>query len=382
MKKINTYWTIRDLLDIYTKGSIDFPEYQREPNVWNLYKKQRLIDSILRGFDIAPIYVYRKEDNTYDCIDGRQRINAILSYLGKNEADKETNEFTLTIVNEIFEDANLFTEINGRKFMMLPAGDKQKILDYQINIIEISEVENEEELNLLFLRLQLGSILNAGEKLHAMTGDMREYIFEDISRREFFEKLNIPYRRYAKQQVAAQIALNFYSRNLTGDFHTSRYLDLQEFFKARSKFNDQDTALTQQIREILDKIRKHFQERLRLVNNRAIAVSIFLFISELIEQNREKEIDRFIGFFVKFIQTLKWQIPLGVDMHPSYHDLLKRFQTYVTQAAGEKYAIQRRHEFWREYFDYYKQENKIKGDNEYRAATGREAATDREGIRL
>ena len=63
MKKINDYWTIKVLLDIYTKGSIDFPEYQREPNVWNLYKKQRLIDSILRGFDIAPIYVFKKGEN-------------------------------------------------------------------------------------------------------------------------------------------------------------------------------------------------------------------------------------------------------------------------------------------------------------------------------
>ncbi len=377
MKKINTYWTIKVLLDIYTKGSIDFPEYQREPNIWNLYKKQRLIDSILRGFDIAPIYVFEKEENTYDCIDGRQRINTILSYLGKNEADTETNEFTLKIVNEIFEDANLFAEVNDKKFSELPEGDKQKILDYQINVIEISEVVNEEELNLLFLRLQLGSILNAGEKLHAMIGDMREYIFEDIGKHEFFEKLSIPYRRYARQQVAAQIALNFYSRKQTGNFHTSRYLDLQEFFKAKSKFSNQDTDLTQQIGEILDKIQKHFQEKIKLVNNRAIAVSIFLFISELIDQGKEKEIDRFVDFFVKFVKTLKWQIPLAVDMHRSYHDLFKRFQTYITQAAGEKYAIQRRHEFWKEYFDYYKQENKIKGDNEYREATGREADTDR-----
>jgi len=383
MKKINDYWTIEVLLDKYTKGSIDFPEYQREPNVWNLYKKQRLIDSILRGFDIAPIYVFEKEENTYDCIDGRQRINAILSYLGKNEADTETNEFTLKIVNEIFEDANLFAEVNDKKFSELPEVDKEKILGYQINVIVISEVQIEEELNLLFLRLQLGSILNAGEKLHAMTGDMREYIFNDngIGQHEFFKEINIPYRRYAREQVAAQIALNFYSRKLTGDFHRSRYLDLQEFFKERSKFNDQDSAITQQIKDILDKIRQHFQERLKLVNNRAIAVSVFLFVSDLIEQGKEDEIDQFVDFFIEFTRTLKWQISKGVQMDEPYYDLLK-FQTHVTQAAGEKYAIQNRHEFWREYFRYFKAEKAIKGDKEYFEKTGKSPDAESGGIQL
>ena len=381
MKKINTYWKIRALLDIYTKGSIDFPEYQREPNVWNLQKKQRLIDSILRGFDIAPIYVFRKEDNTYDCIDGRQRINAILSYLGKNKADTETNGFSLKIVNEIFEDANLFTEVNDREFTSLLERDKQKILDYQINVIVISEVENEEELNLLFLRLQLGSILNAGEKLHAMTGDMRDFIFKDIGSHDFFVGINIPYRRYARQQVAAQITLNYFSKKETGEYHRSRYLDLQEFFKQRNRFSDKDKKLTDEIKEYLDKICLHFKDKLHLIGNRAIAVSLFLFTSDLIGQDRENEMDHFKEFLVEFIKTLKWQIPEGVHMDPAYYYLLD-FQTYVTQAAGEKYAIQNRYNFLDEGFNYYKQNHAITGDDDYYKNTGKKADSERERIQL
>lgn len=384
MKKINTFWTIRYLRDIYMKRSIDFPEYQREANVWNLYKKQRLIDSILRGFDIAPIYVYRKEDDTYDCIDGRQRINAILSYLGKNEDDTKTNGFSLKIVNEIYNDANLFAEVNDQEFNSLPDGDQQKILDYQINVIVISEVDVEEEMNLLFLRLQLGSILNAGEKLHAMTGDMREYIFDKddgIGQHEFFRQINIPYRRYAREQVAAQITLNFFSKKETGEFHRSRYLDLQEFFKAQSKLSTEDKKLTEELKVVLDKIRDHFQDKLRLIGNRAIAVSVFLFVSESIEQGKEEEIDQFVEFFAKFMRTLKWQIPKGVQMDDSYYDLLK-FQTHVTQAAGEKYAIQNRHEFWREYFYHFKAEHVVKGDKEYSVKTGSSPDVERETIQL
>ena len=102
MEKNNYYWTIKFLKD--NLAQIDFPEYQREPTVWNLEKKQRLIDSIFRGIDIASIYLFKKEENSYDCIDGRQRINAIMSNLGINKKDKDDNGFHVPLVNEIYED--------------------------------------------------------------------------------------------------------------------------------------------------------------------------------------------------------------------------------------------------------------------------------------
>src|SRR3972149_3849177 len=102
MKTTHIYWTINEL--VKNTGKLDFPEFQREPTVWKLEKKQRLIDSILRDFDISSIYLYKKENGGYDCIDGRQRINAIWSFLGINGADEEHNGFNLKIENEIYND--------------------------------------------------------------------------------------------------------------------------------------------------------------------------------------------------------------------------------------------------------------------------------------
>jgi len=379
MKKTNSTWGIEDLRN--KKGIIEFPEYQREPTVWNLQKKQRLIDSILRGFDIAPIYLFKKDDGTFDCIDGRQRINAILSYLGENESDTKDNMFHLKMANEIFDDADQFKEVIDKRFLSLPKDWQRKILDYKINVVEIDGIDNEEELNLLFLRLQFGSVLNAGEKLHAMTGDMRDYIFHGIGKHDVFQEIRIPYRRYTREQVAAQIALNFFSKKKTGEFHRSRYLDLQEFFKEQSRLSTQDKKLNAEIKVILDNIHDHFRDKLSLIGNRAITVSIFLFISDLIDQGKENEIEQFVDFFIKFMRTLKWQIPKGVQMDEPYYDLLK-FQTHVTQAAGEKYAIQNRHEFWSEYFYNFKTENVIKGDKEYSEKTGRSPDEERKSIQL
>lgn len=380
MKTLHQYWTVNDL--VRNIEQIDFPEFQREPTVWKLDKKQRLIDSILRDFDISSIYFYKKERGRWDCIDGRQRINAILSYLGINGADEDDNEFHLEIENEIYSDEGKFNEVNRKRYLAIKDNKwGRRVRDYKLNIVEVSEVENDQELNLLFLRLQIASVLNAGEKLNAMTGEMRDAIFYDIGRHKFFGKTKIRKERFAREQVAAQIVLNEFSRRDDNTFHRTRYEDSQDFFKQYDRFTSKDKETILRIKWKLEKITDYFGGKLAYIGSRAIAVSIYLFVSQLLDTGKEKEIKQFIEFFELFLRTLKWQLPLGVQMHPVYYDLLK-FQTNVTQAAGEKSAIERRHNFLGEYFHYYKETQKIKGDDEYFKSQKNTADTERGKVQI
>jgi hypothetical protein len=383
MKKENVSWKISKLLDEIEL--IDFPEFQREPNVWSLEKKQRLIDSIVRGFDVASMYFYRKPDNnrfSYDCIDGRQRINAILSFVGKNKTENSDDNFPLTMRNEIYTDAEQFNRIINKRYNDFEKQeDRDIILDYKINVVEIWDIKPEEELNLLFLRLNLGQILNAGEKLNAMVSDMRDFIFKDIGKHYFFTELSIPYRRFAKEQVAAQVALNYFSKREIQKFHRSRYIDLQDFFKAKDKFNEKDRKFVEEIRQTLDKTCDYLNGKLPYLKSRAVAVSVFFFIQELIDQGKEDEISKFVEFLVILLQTLKWQLPQEVKMDKAYYYLLD-FQTYVTQAAGEEYSIRNRHEFLRDNFEFYKKQGAFNGDMEYHQDTGQQAEIARAKIVL
>ncbi len=380
MKTNHKYWPISKLVENISE--IEFPEFQREPNVWKLDKKQRLIDSIFRNFDISSIYLHKKESGGYDCIDGQQRINAIMSYLGRNDADGEDNCFHSKMENEIYNDGGKFDEVEAVRFSRIENKEwKNKILDYELNIVEITNVENDQELNLLFLRLQIASVLNAGEKLHAMTGDMRDKIFYDIGKHPVLSKIRIPEKRFAREQVAAQIVLNEFSKRDSNAFHRSRYEDLQEFLKEYAKFTPKDKETILSIKQRFEKIDQYFGNKLEHIRNRAITVSVYLFVSQLMGTDKEKEMKQFVEFFDKFLRTLQWQLPLGVQMGKAYWDLL-RFQTNVTQAAGEKSAIGRRHDFLGEYFYYYKETKKIKGDDEYLENTGRSADVERKQVKL
>jgi hypothetical protein len=344
MKKKLIRWNIADLRQRFHE--INFPEYQREPTVWDREKKQRLIDSMVRGFDIAAMYFYRAGEADIDCIDGRQRLNAIMSFLGENEQyAPEDNGFPFHSTNEVFDDEQRFVEIEGACYSDEEFGPWRKLIEsYELNIVEVSDVKEPEELNLLFLRLQLGSILNSGEKLNAMTGDMRDFVFEKFGRHPFFSSISIPYRRFARQQVAAQIACNLFSLRDFGGFARTRYLDLQLFFKRYKTLNVVDKKVAESMSATAQTAVEELSENAKILRNRAITVTFFLYVHELIEKKESEEIGRLVSFFGELLRRLRWQIPKGLEMDTEYYDLV-RFQTDVTQASVERTAVSRRHEF-------------------------------------
>ncbi len=55
------------------------PEYQRR-QVWSAKKKSRLIESLFMNVPIPPIYLYERDYNRYEVMDGQQRINTIVDF--------------------------------------------------------------------------------------------------------------------------------------------------------------------------------------------------------------------------------------------------------------------------------------------------------------
>ena len=131
-----------------------------------------------RGLDIPKLYLYKADDSeTYDCVDGQQRIVSIIEFF--------SGELTL---------------LDGRNIDQLPENERNDLFEYKFTVAIITKAE-EDDLRLLFQRLQLGSPLNAGEKLHAMKGDIRDFVFKVGKEHPFFIKVNIPERRFAKETV-------------------------------------------------------------------------------------------------------------------------------------------------------------------------------------
>jgi len=189
---------------------------------------------------VPKIYLYKSKDSdSYDCVDGQQRIDSIIDFFDGKLA------------------------VNGKKFHELFEEERNTVLNYKFTMTIITEA-SDEELRLLFLRLQLGSPLNAGEKLHAMTGDMKEFVFDIGKNHPFFSRVDIPERRFAKETVFAQICINSFYRSLKGTFYAARFSDLKAFFEQYSNLKPYSEEVSR-IKSNLDLMDKDFGDRIMIL---------------------------------------------------------------------------------------------------------------------
>ncbi len=346
--------------------SISFPEYQRESTVWNRRAQQRLIGSIIRGFDISAFYFYRTEDGDLECIDGRQRIIAILSFTG-DLRNGEHEPYRMLFENEIApEDSPELASLNGLTFKDLERsedGFHREALDrfneFTITVVVLSESENEFELNLQFTRLNLGVILNSGEKLHAMQGDMRDLCFERLAEHEFVNNIGIPMRRFAIQQVAAQFLCEIYSLEETEAFRRIRHFDLQKFFKQKFHMSDKDKGIAEKVDAFLTELRVVFTDDLALLRNRALTVSLVLLA--WVNRGQLHNLPPFLRHFTQRLNEQLEKIKNLEAVDDEYRWLIE-FQQDVTQASVEKPAVTRRHEILSAELKRFVDKGKIQGD--------------------
>jgi len=344
MKRKIVKWTAKKLYE--KREYIQYPDFQREPTVWVPKRKQLLIDSMLIGLDIPKIYLFSprneeycqivsgKKVRYYDCVDGRQRMVAVIEFF----------DGTLKLGD-------------GRSWVDLEETERTILQNYEFTIALIIEA-TDEDLRLLFLRLQLGATLNVGEKLHAMKGALRDYVFITATTHPFFLSLPLQKRRFTRETVFAQICINSFYKTIRGTFYTARYEELKVFFEQYADISKY-SEIIQRINETLDLMNKNFASCREEFGNRAVVFTGYLFFEELIKNKEFERLPLFAKFYIEFLQKLSEQSAKGLDYDKEYRELLN-FQSYIIQAAVSKSAIEARHRMVKIYFEYYEQTNKIK----------------------
>jgi hypothetical protein len=170
----------------------------------------------------------------------------------------------------------------------------------------------------------------------------------------FLKQTNLSEKRFSRQFTLAQICINSFSRNETGEFVRARYDDLAEFFKEKYSIEEDDENLVR-IRKVLVLMDKHFGEKAKCISSRAVAVSAYLYVEGLYVQKKVTQISEFVSFFVTLLDEIKKNLNLLTKyQNPENSAVLEHFQKYISQASVEPYAIKRRHEFLDAAFHYYR----------------------------
>lgn len=146
--------TIDDIMsDMKKSRFLIRPNYQRS-EVTDTKKASYLMESILLGMNIPPIFIFKRDDKVKEVIDGQQRLLTIIGFLGKTYIDERSilvssnkDKFKLTSLR-------ILSNLNGQNIDTISQQFEDKILEFPLDIIEIDSEQNREFSQTdLFLRL-------------------------------------------------------------------------------------------------------------------------------------------------------------------------------------------------------------------------------------
>jgi hypothetical protein len=133
--------------DLKKKGYMELRSLSQRKPGWDEIKQSRLIESFLLNIPVPPIILYETSYNSYQVLDGQNRIIAIRDFYNNN--------LTLTGLE-------LLPEINGRNYQELPARIKSGIDRRSLSSIAIITESKPDEEKALFLKQKIFERLNYG----------------------------------------------------------------------------------------------------------------------------------------------------------------------------------------------------------------------------
>jgi hypothetical protein len=267
----------------------DIPDWQRQ-EVWTREKKQRLIDSILRGWKLPKFYFVEVSDDSYLVEDGQQRLNAVWEFF--------QNDLPLS--------ADSARQFGGRLYQDLPRKAADSFDDFEIEY-DIIAGATDEELKEFFQRLQEGMPLTSSEKLNAVPGKLTDYC-RSIANHAFFKHtVAIPNTRYAHFDIVAKVT----AIEIEGPDAGLRLDDIREVFVHQTSFAT-TSAIGKRIKSALDFLHKSFKGKGSSLRTRTIVQSLITLTCKLVATSRseghEVELRK---FFEAFMTELAEQVEMG-----------------------------------------------------------------------
>ncbi|MCW5676011.1 MAG: DUF262 domain-containing protein [Xanthobacteraceae bacterium] len=235
-------------------GYLDLrPFYQRRPR-WSHKKQSLLIESFIMNIPVPPVFLYEKEYNSYEVMDGQQRITAIRDFY--------ENRFEL-------EGLEMWPELNGRKYHNLPEKLKAGVDRRSItSIVLLKESTADEEAawalrETVFERLNTGGVeLEHQEIRNALyQGALNDLLFELARLDAFRNAWGIP--RFVENEIEKnpevlsnsifskmedlEIILRFFALRHADHYRRGMQGFLDLYTQKASAFKEEDIGLLRQL---------------------------------------------------------------------------------------------------------------------------------------
>ena len=155
--------TLQGFINLHDKGQLNLePGFQRN-SVWTTNDRRRLIDSVCASRPIPSVFLYKSQDSRgrlkYDVIDGKQRLESVLAFIGAKGFRGEGFEVLTTLPNATEAEWFDWRRLRNR-------GHESLLTGYKVQTVEVSG-DLSDIINLFVLINSTGKRLTNAEKRHA-----------------------------------------------------------------------------------------------------------------------------------------------------------------------------------------------------------------------
>ena len=186
IEKKNFPRNVKDIITMTNKNIIKYDNVVQRNFCWtNTVKDNKmslLIDTILRGFPIPPVYCCCEVNNDgvreYSCLDGIQRLTTVNKFYN--------NEFKLVGLDTFEDEDGNEIDINGMTYSELPEDMKDDFRSYSFTFNYFEDVD-EDTVFELFNRMNNGKALSSISKTRASAKSF--YTIKDIASHPIFETM-------------------------------------------------------------------------------------------------------------------------------------------------------------------------------------------------
>lgn len=232
--------SIGEIVTMYEDKEITIdPEFQRLFR-WEIGQKSKLIESLLLGIPIPSIFVFEKDDGTWELIDGLQRISTILEFMGRlREGDKlrppsilEATKYLPSLHNAVWEKSGKINEVPEAKQVAIDKSLQLAIRRSRIAVEILKRPSDDQTKYDLFQRLNAGGTqANAQELRNCIVLMINSDYFRSIKKaaeQSAFQTVVSVSEDQKEKQRHIELAMRFLAHALVpydGRLDVEEYLD-------------------------------------------------------------------------------------------------------------------------------------------------------------
>ncbi len=226
------------------------PFYQRRRR-WDAERQSRLVESFIMNIPVPPLFLYETQFNTYEVMDGQQRITAIKAFYD--------NELVL-------EGLERWSELNGLTYTKLPpkikAGIDRRSISYVVLLTESAATDEDAVLlkQLVFERLNTGGIRLSNQEVRNCIYQSRfNNLLIEMARHPVFRKAwglpsfaereltnppdNLIENNFYARMQDVEVVLRFFALRHTENYQRGMQGFLDLYMVRATVFNEEDITM-------------------------------------------------------------------------------------------------------------------------------------------